>query len=115
MIEEVLPNLYKATNHDDETCMRILRAQIEAMGDKSFVVIDEKVLLVVTPEGGVKECTTTESVHVCYIQGVGKEGEPVAEATERSRPQDQGDQEVHRVWRSGDCCSEEDGLSIDCL
>jgi hypothetical protein len=43
-------------NNDDATCLRILKAQIEAMNAKSVIVIDEKVLSDVK-DGGVEEYT----------------------------------------------------------
>lgn len=49
-------------NNDDESCLRILKAQIEAMDEESVIVIDEKVLLDLKPEGGVEEYTTALSL-----------------------------------------------------
>lgn len=49
-------------NNDDETCLRILNAQTGAMDEKSVIVIDEKVLLDVKPEGGAEEYATALSL-----------------------------------------------------
>ena len=49
-------------DNDGETCSRILGAQIDAMDENSVIVIDEKVLLDVKPEGGVEEYITALSL-----------------------------------------------------
>jgi hypothetical protein len=56
-------------NNDDETCLRILKAQLDAMDEKSVIVIDDKVLLDVKPEAGVEEYTTALSLCMLAVFG----------------------------------------------